>query len=173
MTDQVEEQRGECRRQPNVEVSMHDLETIGVIYHRIPEEEGDKLESFAKEHGYDYQDEIVISRDKLDNYEEKMQIFFREHLHDNDEVRYVLDGSGYFDVRNEEDQWIRIEVKQGDLLVLPAGIYHRFTVDTMDFISVRRLFHGAPIWTPFNRPGADQMPVRLGYRRRFLNDNVD
>jgi len=58
-----------------------------------------------------------------------LKIFFAEHLHADDEVRLVMDGSGFFDIRDENDKWVRLAVGKGDLITLPAGAYHRFTTD--------------------------------------------
>lgn len=60
-----------------------------------------------------------------------MKDFYREHIHTDDEIRLVVDGSGYFDARvlKDESKWIRIHVKKGDLLIIPAGAYHRFITD--------------------------------------------
>lgn len=102
------------------------LRDLGVIYQRCPSI--DDVDTIAKERSYKNRDEITVSPEKMgDVYEDKVKMFFNEHLHEDEEIRYILDGEGFFDVRSKGDDWLRIRLEKDDLIILPAGIYHRFT----------------------------------------------
>jgi len=104
------------------------LTNLGIVHYELP----DNLEAvnkIAAERNYKNRDTIEISPTLLPGYEEKVKNFFHEHLHEDEEIRYILAGGGYFDVRGKDDDWVRIQLEKGDLMIMPSGIYHRFTTD--------------------------------------------
>ncbi|XP_057489086.1 acireductone dioxygenase 2-like isoform X2 [Actinidia eriantha] len=170
MDDSHEDQRHPHHREPKTFVSLDQLAELGVLSWRLDAdnyETDELLKKIREERGYSYMDFCEVCPEKLPNYEEKIKNFFEEHLHTDEEIRYCVAGSGYFDVRDHHDSWIRVWVKKGGMIVLPAGIYHRFTLDTNNYIKAMRLFVGDPIWTPFNRPH-DHLPARKEYLETFV-----
>ncbi|GFS08581.1 1,2-dihydroxy-3-keto-5-methylthiopentene dioxygenase [Elysia marginata] len=149
-------------------LTLGQLEKLtGIEYFQFDADTVDSNEDYQKlreKRGYKNEDCVELSREKFSNFDDKMEVFYKEHLHADEEIRFVADGSGYFDLRAvDSDQWIRIEVVKNDMLIVPGGTYHRFTLDSNEYIKARRLFTEAPSWTPINRPHGDSHPVRLQY----------
>lgn len=150
--------KSELHQDPPHYVEMKELEAqTGVLYWKLNmkslEEDG-VLEKIRHDRGYHYEDTIEICKDKLPDYDEKVKMFYTEHFHPDEEVRFVLEGSAYFDVRDRSDQWVRILVTRGDLIVFPKGIYHRFTLDSTNYCKLLRLYTDSPIYSAFYRPNA-------------------
>ncbi|KAL2463768.1 dihydroxy-1 [Forsythia ovata] len=165
MQENGDDQRLPHQKNPPEYVLMEELEKLGVLYWPLdPEkyENDPELQKIREARGYSYMDMLDLCPEKVENYEQKLKNFYTEHIHADEEIRYCLEGSGYFDIRDKDDRWIRILIKAGDLIVLPAGIYHRFTLDTSNYINLMRLFVGEPVWTPFNRP-QEHHPARKDY----------
>jgi 1,2-dihydroxy-3-keto-5-methylthiopentene dioxygenase len=109
-------------------VSDQCLSKLGILHYNYPSV--DDVNRVAASRGYKNRDEITISPQVMgDQYELKVKTFFNEHLHEDEEIRYILDGAGYFDVRDKDDEWVRIKLDKYDMMIMPAGIYHRFTTD--------------------------------------------
>ncbi|GAA5872126.1 hypothetical protein JCM8547_003814 [Rhodosporidiobolus lusitaniae] len=146
------------------DVSLDQLKRIGVLaFPGVGEEE---VERIAKERGYKNRDEINVSKAGLGEvYEEKLKGFFKEHLHEDEEIRYILDGEGYFDVRDSaQSRWIRVAMQKGDLLIMPAGAYHRFSLSSSDYIKAARLFQDEPKWVPHDKaPELEHNEHRIAY----------
>ncbi|KAF7353523.1 1,2-dihydroxy-3-keto-5-methylthiopentene dioxygenase [Mycena sanguinolenta] len=126
--------------------------------------------SVASERGYKNRDVINVSREGMGSvYEEKIRGLFEEHMHEDKEISFplhlVLKLS--FMVKTPTDAWIRIAVTPGDLLVLPAGIYHRFTLDTK---------HPQPekvtATTPF-LPSNSNADIFIQTRNQFIRRNFN
>ncbi|XP_048387845.1 acireductone dioxygenase [Stegostoma tigrinum] len=173
MDDSDDDQRKPHKRQPNVAVTLEELEKHGILYWKLDPnkfEDDLELQKIRKERNYTWMDIVNIHKDTMPNYEEKVKSFYQEHIHLDEEIRYILAGSGYFDVRDKDDKWIRIAMKEGDMITLPAGIYHRFTLDENNYVKAMRLFVGEPVWTPYYRP-ADEFEARKKYIQ-FLNERL-
>lgn len=149
-------------------MSEQALENLGVFYRKISSM--DELNRIATERGYKNRDQITLNLDSfggdVDAFNGKMKTFYTEHYHEDEEIRYIVDGEGYFDVRGKDERWIRAQLDPHDLLVLPAGIYHRFTLSSnLKAVTAIRLFKDEPKWEAINRDSGRESGARTDYVR--------
>jgi 1,2-dihydroxy-3-keto-5-methylthiopentene dioxygenase len=91
--------------------------------------------------------------------------FNSEHWHDEDEVRFIIEGRGLFHIHPREGSVISITVEAGDLLRVPRGTWHWFDLCQEKRIRAIRLFQDTSGWTPhYTESGADRgyEPVCFG-----------
>lgn len=150
-------------------VSIEALKEIGVLAYHFDDVKD--VDALAAARNYVSRDEVNISPESFgETYEAKLNAFYAEHIHEDEEIRYILDGAGYFDVRDKSDKWVRAYLTKGDLLILPAGIYHRFTLTTDNYVKAMRLFKEEPKWIAYNRPEADKNPYRESYLQEISSN---
>lgn len=135
------------------QISVEALREEGIFYRKLPTTErayAAPLAAIREERGYVQMDEIHLSP-QTPGIEALCDKFFAEHHHEDEEIRFVLAGSGIFDLRDRKDRWMRIHVGPGDLLVVPAGRHHRFTLDEARTITCKRLFRDTSGWAAIPR----------------------
>lgn len=117
------------------------------IYELASEAQGDAAwEDLRRTKHVSAEDRLYISP-KREDHESTLCQIGREHKHPDEEIRLIERGTGFFDVRDPEDRWMRIRLTQGNLLVLPAGVYHRFEpASPEEEITIRRMFTNECSW---------------------------
>ena len=141
---------------PDAAIDASELAKVGVLHECMavdPIAYQPTLDVLKRERDYVEQDIVELQPDtpELPTICAK---FSAEHLHTDDEVRYVLEGEGIFDIRSADDRWMRVVVEAGDLLVVPAHLHHRFLLTETQHIRCVRLFKDKSGWVPHYRATA-------------------
>jgi len=103
-----------------------------------------EISDLKTRHGYLTQDIVVLSRE-TPNLDAMLGKFRREHHHADDEVRFVVDGSGVFTIRRN-DLIFDVTIKAGDLIVVPAYTRHWFDLTLELKIKCIRIFKDPAGW---------------------------
>jgi len=91
--------------------------------------------------------------------------FNSEHWHDEDEIRFIVEGRGLFHIHPPGHAVFAIEVEAGDLIRVPKGTLHWFDLCADRRIRAIRLFQDPSGWTPhYTTSGVDKgfQPVCFG-----------
>jgi len=155
------------------------LASIGLGYERwdinhdlsdsVPAEEilntyAQEIEELKASGGYVTADVIDVKSD-TPNLQTMLDKFNREHWHDEDEVRFIIEGHGIFHINPKTSPVVAIEVEKGDLIRVPAGTLHWFDLCGDRRIRAIRLFQDPTGWTPHYSGSETEkgyMPVCFG-----------
>jgi 1,2-dihydroxy-3-keto-5-methylthiopentene dioxygenase len=123
-----------------------------------------EIEALKAQGGYVTADVIDVNP-QTPGLEAMLAKFNREHWHDEDEVRYIINGRGVFHIHPREGAVVAIEVEEGDLIRVPRGTRHWFNLCESREIRAIRLFQDPAGWAPnYTETGVDAnyQPVCFG-----------
>ncbi|MBU6340042.1 MAG: cupin domain-containing protein [Bacteroidetes bacterium] len=129
-----------------------DQETVLAAYAHV-------LKPFMEKNGYQTADVININS-HTPNYEAVRNKFLSEHQHTEDEVRFFVDGQGYFwfNLDNGKDPIFNVLCQAGDLISVPANTRHWFDAGKENpSVKAIRIFIDQSGWVPhYTESGIDQ-----------------
>jgi len=117
-------------------ISWSSLSRLNIKFWNLEVENYRKFNTFA----------LIKQRENL-NYEYQQTLTeceydFAEHMHNCNEVRYILSGELFYDVYDNNKQLIRIHLMPGDLLSIPQYHFHRSilpqNVSSVTFVQLTR-----------------------------------
>jgi 1,2-dihydroxy-3-keto-5-methylthiopentene dioxygenase len=124
----------------------------------------DKIDALKEKGGYTTADVIDVNP-LTPGLDTMLARFSRDHWHDEDEVRFIVEGRGLFHIHPTSGPVFAIEVVAGDLIRVPRGTHHWFDLCADRRIRAIRLFQDKSGWTPhYTDSGVDAnfQPVCFG-----------
>ncbi|MFT4974450.1 MAG: 1,2-dihydroxy-3-keto-5-methylthiopentene dioxygenase [Myxococcota bacterium] len=97
--------------------------------------------------GYQTRDLIVL-HPGIPGLDTILAKFDRIHTHDDDEVRYIVEGEGIFGFVFEDGSQARLTIESGEYINVPADTEHWFEVTDSRRIKAVRYFTTTEGWTP-------------------------
>ncbi len=125
-----------------------------------------EIEKLKARGGYVTADVIDVRPDTV-GLDAMLAKFKIEHRHDEDEVRFIVEGRGLFHIHPPASAVVALEVEAGDLIRVPRGTLHWFDLCGERRIRAIRLFQDTAGWTPhYTNSGIDRgyEPVCWGPR---------
>ena len=115
-----------------------------------------KIDELKARGGYVTADVIDVKPD-TPGLDGMLARFNSEHWHDEDEVRFIVEGRGLFHIHPTSGPVFAIEVEAGDLIRVPRGTHHWFDLCADRRIRAIRLFQDPSGWTPhYTHSGVDR-----------------
>ena len=131
----------------------------------------DEIDAMKQRGGYVTADVIDVNP-STPNLEAMLARFDKEHTHSEDEVRFILAGRGIFFL-NFGGRVASVEVGPGDLLRVPRGTTHWFTLCEDRSIRAIRWFQDTTGWTPtYTDSGLDREFQPLCFGPAYLGTRV-
>jgi 1,2-dihydroxy-3-keto-5-methylthiopentene dioxygenase len=135
------------------------LKNIGVHFERweasiqLPKDADDEsvmqaysqdIQRLKDENGYQSVDVLRMMPDNPKKVEARAK-FLNEHTHDEDEVRFFVEGAGVFYLRADGKVHMTL-CERGDLISVPTGITHWFDMGPEPYLTCIRLFTTPEGW---------------------------
>ena len=116
--------------------------------------------------------DVIDVKPETPGLETMLAKFDKEHTHSEDEVRFILAGRGIFFLHIGEKVY-SVEVGPGDMLRVPRGTTHWFTLCEDRRIRAIRWFQQTEGWTPqYTGSGVDQSYQPLCFGPTYLGPRV-
>jgi 1,2-dihydroxy-3-keto-5-methylthiopentene dioxygenase len=132
----------------------------------------DEIGEMKRRGGYQTADVIDVNPE-TPGLDAMLARFDKEHTHSEDEVRFILAGRGVFFL-HINGRVASVEVGAGDMLRVPRGTTHWFTLCEERRIRTIRWFQDTTGWTPhYTGSGVDQGYQPLCFGPAYLGPRVE